>query len=136
MISCFGGASEAVRARIRSAWKTFRELSGPLLKKQGLSVKKWGKIYQCCVRPVLLHCCDMLELTVADGTRLRGLENRMIRIMCEVRLVVRLSTDVLRGKVDVAVKIEDMIIQNRLWWYSHVMRGTLPLKQVRLWKVN
>ena len=78
----------------------------------------------------------MLELTVADGTRLRGLENRMIRIMCEVRLVVRLSTDVLRGKVDVAVKIEDMIIQNRLWWYSHVMRGTLPLKQVRLWKVN
>ena len=38
MISCFGGASEAVSARIGSAWKNFRELSGVLVGKQGLSL--------------------------------------------------------------------------------------------------
>ena len=49
MISCFGGASETVSARIGSAWKKFRELSGVLVGKQGLSLMQWGKIYQCCV---------------------------------------------------------------------------------------
>ena len=54
MISCFGGASEAVIARIGSAWRKLRELSGVLVGKQGLSLMQRGKIYQCCVRPVLL----------------------------------------------------------------------------------
>ena len=64
MISCYGGAYEAVRARFGSAWKKFRELSGALVGKQGLSLKQWGKIYQCCVDPfyctlwnVGTYCC-------------------------------------------------------------------------------
>ena len=40
MISCYGGASEAVSARIGSAWKKFRELNGVLVGKQGLSLKQ------------------------------------------------------------------------------------------------
>ena len=47
----------------------------------------------------------------------------MIRMMCGVRLVDRLSTDVLRDRVSVVVKTEDLIIQNHLWWFGHVMRG-------------
>ena len=43
MISCFGGASEAVSARIGSAWKNFRELSGVLVGKQGLSLMQRGR---------------------------------------------------------------------------------------------
>ena len=35
MISCYGGTSEAVSARIGSAWKKF---SGVLVRKQGLSL--------------------------------------------------------------------------------------------------
>ena len=42
--------------------------------------------------------------------------------MCRVRLVYRVSTDVLRDRVGVVVKIEGMIIQNRLQWYGHVNR--------------
>ena len=37
--------NEAVSARISSAWKKFRELSGVLVRKQGLPLMKWGKIY-------------------------------------------------------------------------------------------
>ena len=54
MISCYGGASEAVSARIGSTWKKFRQLNGVLVGKQGLSLKQQGKIYQCCVRSALL----------------------------------------------------------------------------------
>ena len=39
MISCYGGASEAVSARIGSAWKKFVELSGVLVGKQDLSLE-------------------------------------------------------------------------------------------------
>ena len=40
MISCYGGTSEAVSARIGSVWKKVRELSGVLVGKQGLSLKQ------------------------------------------------------------------------------------------------
>ena len=39
MISSYGGTSEAVSARIGSAWKDFMKLSGVLVGKQDLSLK-------------------------------------------------------------------------------------------------
>ena len=47
---------------------------------------------------------------------------RMIRMMCGLRLVERVSTDVLCDMVGVVVQIEDMIIKTRLRWYGHFMR--------------
>ena len=47
----------------------------------------------------------------------------MIRMMCGVRLLDRVSTDVLCDRLGVVVKNEDMIIQSCLWWYGHVMCG-------------
>lgn len=57
MIRCYGKASEAVGARNSGTWKNFTELSDVLVVKQGLSLKQ-QKIYQCCVEPVLLKCCE------------------------------------------------------------------------------
>ena len=54
-----------------------------------------------CVRHVLLYCYETWELAVVDEVRLRGEEPRMIRTMCGVRLVERLSTNVLRDRVSV-----------------------------------
>ena len=99
VINCYGGASEAVSTRIGSAWKKFRELSGVLVGKQRLSLKQRGKIYQCCVIPVSLYFCETWGLTVTDEARLRGLER------CMIKMVYRVSTDVLRDRVGVAVKI-------------------------------
>ena len=42
-ISCYGEASEAVSARIGSAWIKSRGLSGVLVKKQGLPSKQTGE---------------------------------------------------------------------------------------------
>ena len=82
-------------ARIGNAWKKFREISDVLVGKQSLSLKKRGKIYQCCVRPVLLYCCETWELIVADEMRLHEVEHCMIMMMCGVRLVDRMLTDIL-----------------------------------------
>ena len=110
IIICYGGASEAVNASIGSAWKKFRELNGVLVGKHGLYLKQQGKRYQCCIRPVLLCFCGTWGFTVADKVRLRGVECGMIRMICGMILVDRVSTDVLRDRVGVVVKIEDMII--------------------------
>ena len=54
-----------------------------LIGKQALSLKQQTKIYQYCVGPILLYCCETLERTVGDETRLRGVESRMIKIVDE-----------------------------------------------------
>ena len=97
------------------AWKKFRELSGVLVGKPGFSWKQRGKI----ISVVLLYCCETWKLTVADEARLRVVERYMTR-MCGVTLIDRVLTDVLRDRVGVAVKTEDMIIQSSLQWYIHV----------------
>ena len=116
MISCYGGPSETVSARIGSVWKKFRELNGVLVRKQGLSLKKQGKIYQCCVRPVFFYCCETWELTIADEARLHVVERHMIT-MCGVRLVDGVSADVFCDRVGV-LKIEDMCVipKNVMLW--------------------
>ena len=53
-----------------------------LVGRQGLSLKQWEKIYQCYVRPVLLYSWERWKLTVADETRLCGVERHIIMTMC------------------------------------------------------
>ena len=71
-----------------------------------------------------LYCCETWTFTVADETKLHGVEHCIIR-MCGVRLVDRVLVDVLHDKVGVAVKNDDMIIQNCLWWYGLAMPGNI-----------
>ena len=125
MISCYSEASDAVSARTGSVSKKSRKLSGVLVGRQGLSLKQQEKIYQFCVRPVLLYCCEIWELVVVDELRLHGVEHCIIMMMCGVRLNDRASTDVLCDRVGVVVKIEDVIIQSCLQWYGHAMHGDI-----------
>ena len=135
MINCYNVASEAVSARIGSAWKKFRELSNVLVGKQGLSLQQRWKIYQCCVRTVLLYCCETWELTIADKPRVAWVR-ASIGQMCGVRLVDRVSIDVLRYRMSGVVKIEDMIIQSTLPCMVMSCVETLILKYLRLWKLK
>lgn len=42
--------------------------------------------------------------------------------MCGVSLIDRVSSSVLREKVGVDVKMEDILVHGRLQWYGHVIR--------------
>ena len=63
-------------------------------------MKQQGEICPCCIRPVLLYCCETWDLTVTDRARLCGVERRMIRMMCEVILPDTVATDI-RDRVGV-----------------------------------
>ena len=47
-----GDVEEAARARVRSAWAKFKELS-PILTARGASYRIKGKIYRACVQSAL-----------------------------------------------------------------------------------
>ena len=88
-----------------------------------------SKVYLWCNRgrfiSVVLDqlCCTVVktwELTFTDEARLCVVEHYIIRMMCGVKLINRLSTDVSQDRVGIVVKIKD-IIQSHLWWYGHVI---------------
>ena len=64
------------------------------------------------------------------------MELRMIRMICGVSLVDRVSTDVVWDRVGVVVKIEGMIIQTHLLWYGLIIRRDITPKYVRLWSLK
>ena len=59
MLCAGGGAEEASRTRVRSAWGKFNELA-PVLTKRGVSLKLKGKIYDACVQRVLVYGSENL----------------------------------------------------------------------------
>lgn len=75
MFSSYGEAFEVKSARKESAWQNFRELGGVLVVKLGLPLEQRCKIYQTCVRLVLLYSSKTWELISADELRLYGVES-------------------------------------------------------------
>jgi len=54
MLDADGGYDSAITAKVRSAWKKFREYL-PILTGKGFSLKLKGKVYANCVRSCLMH---------------------------------------------------------------------------------
>ena len=59
-----------------------------------------------------------------DEARLHGMEHPIIKMMCG-RQVDKVSTEILRDRMGIVVKIEDMIIQNSQRWYGCVLHGDI-----------
>jgi len=53
MLDADGGCDSAVTARVRSAWKKFREYL-PILAEKGFSLKLKGKVYATCVSCLMM----------------------------------------------------------------------------------
>ena len=128
MISADGGAVSSSVARVRSGWKSFRELQ-PLLTKRGLSLRAKGQLYAACVRSVMLYGSETWPVKVTDVMRLRRTEMRMVRWMCGA--AVRrgpgdgggdgVSSAALRDRLGIQC-ISEVMRKGRLRWFGHVSR--------------
>ena len=92
MISAGGGVEESIVARVRSGWKKFRELL-PVLTTKGFSFHSKGRVYQACVRSVMLYGSETWAAKEEDLVRLERNDMRMIRWMCNVTLKDRKSSE-------------------------------------------
>jgi hypothetical protein len=120
MISAGGGAEESCIARIRCGWKKFRELL-PLLTSRVLSLRTKGRVFDACVRSIVLYCGETWAVKADDLNRLERNDMRMVRWMCRVSLKDRKSSQELRercGLESIGVSLQ----KRRLRWYGHVER--------------
>ena len=65
MIGQAGGCNDATTARVKSAWKSFRELL-PILTNSCIPFKMRGHIFNSCVRSVMLHASETWAPTADD----------------------------------------------------------------------
>ena len=57
MLSAAGGCELSTTTRVKTAWKTFKDLL-PVLSSHHLSFKTCGRVYSSCVRSAMLHASE------------------------------------------------------------------------------
>ena len=129
MIEC--SAHSAARARISAAWAKWREINN-LLCNKGVPLKRRARVYEACIRSVMLYGSETWPCTKKLENSLLRSDRRMIRLMCGVTLQSRVpSEDLLHnsGLVD----IRTVLKRNRLRMFGHVIRRAPeePLAKVR-----
>ena len=120
VIGSSGGCYDAITARMKSAWKSFRELL-PILSNRAISFRNRGHIFNSCVRSVLLYACETWPVTVADLNRLLRNDNLMVRWICGQKLSDRVPTAQLQAKLGIS-SIDAAIRKARLRWFGHTVR--------------
>ncbi|CAH1270813.1 Hypp4454 [Branchiostoma lanceolatum] len=120
MISQAGGCSDAVTARIKSAWKSFHELL-PILTNRYIPLRNRGHVFNSCIRSVLLYASETWAVASEDIKRLDRSDNAMVRWICPRKLSETLSTKQLRAKLGVH-SVQDVMRSKRLRWYGHLER--------------
>ena len=112
-----GGCFDATTARIRSAWKKFRDLL-PNLTCLGLLLKSRGYAYNACVHSVLLYASETWAATQEDVSRLNHNDMMMIRWTCSTKLRDKVLSE-LRSQLGLG-SIENVLRCGLLCWYGHV----------------
>ena len=93
----------------------------PLLASKGLSLASKGRLYQACVRSVMLYASEMWPLKEEDLARLERNDASMVRWMCRVKLNDHIPSRVLRDRLRL-VSVRELIQTKRLSWFGHLER--------------
>ena len=62
-VECGGGSEKAIRARVGAAWGKWKEIAS-LLVNRGIPLHHRGKVYEACIRSVMLYggrCGHLLQ---------------------------------------------------------------------------
>ena len=120
MLDCAGGAEKAVRHRISVAWFKWRELNS-LLSNRAIPLKHRARAYNACIRSTMTYGAATWALTQREERLLQCCDRRMLRKMCGLTLMDRVSsTDILRrcGLVDLLLTVR----KSRMAWFGHTYR--------------
>jgi len=114
-----GGCDSAVTARVRSAFKKFREYI-PILIGKGFSLKLKGNVYATCVSSCLMHGSETWPMEVEHELKVNRTEMSRIRWMCGVKLNERKKSEELRELL--GLEPVSLMIKKSRRWFGHVER--------------
>lgn len=121
MVSAGGGSELSCITRVKTAWGKFRELL-PILTAKCLPLATRGRVYNSCVRSVMLHAGECWAMTKSSLRRLQRNDRAMIRWISNVRLRDQVSSESLLARLEIS-SLEDRLRLNRLRWFGHVERS-------------
>ncbi|VFQ79148.1 unnamed protein product [Cuscuta campestris] len=84
-----------------------------------ISPRMKGKFYRSVVRPAMLYGAECWAVKKTHVRRLHAAEMRMLRWMCGKTRLDRISNEVIRRQVGMAL-VEDKLREARLRWFGHV----------------
>ena len=87
------GVEREVRARVAAAWRNWWVLSS-LFGNKGIPLKSRGKVYEACIRSILLYGAETWALTDRLMKVLRGCDRKMLRYMAGVRMMDPISSKI------------------------------------------
>ena len=119
-LECEGGVEGAVRGRISASWLKWKEISS-LLVNRGVPLRHRARVYEACIRPVLLYGSETWPLTVGLQEMIRTTDRRMLRYMAGVRWQDRVPSEEVLRRCDLE-DIESKLRRSRLRWFGHVKR--------------
>lgn len=119
-LSCDGGSELAVKARVASAWRKWKELSS-LLCNRHIPLRCRANVYITCVRAIMLYGVESWNLTQRLLFLLRSSDRRMLRYMCGISITDDISSSEVASRCGVC-PLEDAVTEKRLRWFGHVKR--------------
>jgi hypothetical protein len=84
MLDSEGGVERSVRTRVAAAWRKWREIVSGLLINKSIPLRCRGKVYEACIRLVLLYGAETWALIKKLEDGLIGCDRRMLRYMASV----------------------------------------------------
>ncbi len=116
-----GDASAEIKARIAKATGAFKALD-PLWRRRDIRTKIKAKIYDSCVRSVLLYGCETWPLKIADADRLATFERQCWRRCLPFKPGSRPKNAEVERRFYHKTPLIKIIQERRLRWCGHVLR--------------
>ena len=118
MLDCTGGTEWTVRNRIACAWSNWREVSN-LLINLGISLRHRAKVYEACIRSVMLYGPETWALTKKVEEVILRSDHRMLRYMTGISLQDRVASEEVLRRCGVC-DILKVLKKGRMRWFGHV----------------
>ena len=116
-----GSATGDIRRRIAMAVGTFNALSERVWKQPvAVGIKK--RIYDACIRSILLYGCETWQMLEEDIRRLESCEMRFWRRILGIRYFDRITNEEVMSRFLHPIPTRAAIVHRQLSWFGHALR--------------
>jgi hypothetical protein len=114
-----------ISVRLTKASKAFNSLRHAIWHRKSVSITARVRIFRACIIPVLLYGSETWALTIKQAQRITTFYNKCLRTIIGVNIGDRISNETLLD-ITGQPSVENIMRRNRLRWFGHVNRTTLP----------
>ena len=120
VLECGRGSEKAIRARVGTAWGKWKEIAS-LLVNRSVPLHHCGKVYEACIRSVMLYGGETWALTARLEGILLSCDRRMLRYTAGVTWRDHVRSAEVARRCGVR-ELGDALRVRRLGWFGHVVR--------------